>query len=168
METKQRLEIDYDRARVADLTTPHSTRSLQAELREQLVEIDRELGDHLRAMAAHSNPYWEPPPCAQAPTRACSHNRLSAMRVSTQRASEGLGMATPYHYFRSALDATARPVGAGWGERPLVNHQTLLLDDEVVREARSGFPVDERVPRPVPSPVEGARRRVRRCGRTQP
>lgn len=100
MEIKQRLEIDYDRARVADLTTPHSTRSLQAELREQLVEIDRELGDHLRAMAAHSNPYWGPLMRAGADESLLAQQVERYACVYAARIS-GLGMATPYHYFRS-------------------------------------------------------------------
>ena len=138
METKQRLEIDYDRARVADLTTPHN-RSLQAELREQLVEIDRELGDHLRAMAAHSNPYWGPVGGAGADESLLAQQveRYACVYASHRRARHG----DPVPEIPvEALDATARPVGARLGERPLVNHQTLLLDDEVVDDSVRSFP----------------------------
>ena len=100
MEQKQVLEIEYDRARVGDLSGQQSTRKRQGELREQLISLDQALGDCLRSMSQHTNPHWGPLMRAGADESLLAQQVERYACVYAARIS-GLGLATPFHYFRS-------------------------------------------------------------------
>ena len=100
MGAKQALEIDYDRARAADLEAGVNTRREQARLRDELLQIDLRLGDFLRAMAEHTNPFWGPLMRAGADESLIAQQVERYACVYASRVS-ALGVATPYHYFRA-------------------------------------------------------------------
>ena len=100
MAEKQELEIEYDRARASDLLGQPSTRQKQADLREQLVILDHSLGDCLRSMSQHTNPYWGPLMRAGADESLLAQQVERYACVYAARIS-GLGLATPFHYFRA-------------------------------------------------------------------
>ena len=100
MAKKQALEIEYDRARVCDLSGQDSTRQKQGDLREQLLSLDQALGDCLRSMSEHTNPYWGPLMRAGADESLLAQQVERYACVYAARIS-GLGLATPFHYFRS-------------------------------------------------------------------
>jgi len=100
MAMKQALEVEYDHARAADLSAKGSTRTTQAKLREQLVEIDQDLGECLRAMSQFTNPFWGPLMRAGADESLLAQQVERYACVYASRIS-GLGLATPFHYFRS-------------------------------------------------------------------
>jgi HAD superfamily 5'-nucleotidase-like hydrolase len=98
---KQEFEIDYDRLRCMTLPPGAPSNSDdQLALREQLVAIDQALGQRLRAMADHSNPYWGPLMRAGADESLVAQQVERYACVYTSRVSS-LGMATPFHYFRA-------------------------------------------------------------------
>ena len=101
MAEKAKLEIAFDRLRCCGLQEgAEDSTGEQMELRSRLVRLDAQLGDRLREMATHSNPYWGPL------MRAGADESLLASQVGRfacvyTAAISGLGQATPFHYFRA-------------------------------------------------------------------
>jgi hypothetical protein len=100
MAMKQALEIQYDRLRTVDLLGDKGSVDEQDELRQRLLSIDAQLGEELHSMAGHSNPYWGPLMRAGADESLLADQveRYACVYASLVSA---LGVATPFHYFRS-------------------------------------------------------------------